>query len=233
MSQNGPLEDTGRGGREGGLRAHSSAVPKRLLISKEARDAVTLAHVLVNPPAGRQVVPDDEAVARLRAMNGGRAALREAAGFVARTVKSGYPATRIHRLLLTAADEPVAAPTAAEAAAEDRQRQLAEQPFSVSFQQLAEQVAGLRELEELARTAPESFLRELSRLERLLGGRAAPGAQQFRTTLGMQKAVRRLVGPSSGLSDPILSSSSAERAVTRYLWQVAEIDPRKWGPTSR
>ena len=104
---------------EDGLRAHSSAVPKRLFISKEARDAVTLAYMLVAPPAGRQCVPEDEAVARPRAVNG-RAALREAAEFVARTVKSGYPATRIHRVLLTAADEPVAAPTAAEAAPENR-----------------------------------------------------------------------------------------------------------------
>jgi hypothetical protein len=138
----------------------------------------------------------------------------------------------MHRLLLAAADEPVASPTAAEAAAEERQRQMVQEPYSVSFQQLAEQVPGLRDLEELARTAPQGFLRELSTLERLLGGRRAPAAQQFRITLGMQKAVRRLVGPSSGLSDPILASSSAVSAVTRHLWQVAEIDPSTWGPSS-
>jgi hypothetical protein len=99
----------------------------------------------------------------------------------------------------------------------------------VAFQQLAEQVPGLRDLERRARTDPKSFLRELSPLEHLIGGLGAR-AQQFRITLGMQKAVQGIVGPSAGLTDPVLSSRSALLAVNEYLREAAEIDFGSWGP---
>ena len=149
---------------------------------------------------------------------------------IGRHVSNGYPATRIHRLLRAAADEPVPALTPEERAVENRQRQLSEQPFAVTFQQLAQPVPALRDLEERARTHPKSFLRELSPLERLLGGPGAR-ARQFWITVGMRKAVQPLVGPSSGVSYPVFSSPAAVNSVDRYLWQIAGIDPHSWGPS--
>ena len=136
---------------------------------------------------------------------------------ISRHVSNGYPATRIYRLLRAAADEPVPTLTPEERAVKNRQPQLSERPFSVTFQQLALQVPALRDLEQRARTHPESFMRELSPLERLLGGPGAR-ARQFRITVGMRKAVQRLVGPSSGVSDPVASSPAAVSSVDRYLW---------------
>ena len=52
-------------------------------------------------------VDDDDAVARLGGLRVGRQALQEAAYLIGRHVSNGYPATRIHRLLRAAADEPV------------------------------------------------------------------------------------------------------------------------------
>jgi hypothetical protein len=80
---------------------------------------------------------------------------------IGRHVSNGYPATRIHRLLRAAADEPVLALTPEERAVKNRQRQLSEQPFAVTFQRLAQQVPAPRDLEEPARTHPKSFLCEL------------------------------------------------------------------------
>lgn len=191
-------------------------------LSAEAAEAFVLASRL----AGADV-DDNEAAGRLRAVPGGRDALQETARYVAAQLRHGYPATRIHRLLLTAVGEPVPVPPEEELAVEDGQRQLSKQPWSVTFQQLAEHVPALRDLERRARTDPKSFLRELSPLEHLLGGRGAR-AQQFRITVGMKKAAQRLVGPSAGLSDPVLSSPSAVVSIDRYLWEVAGIDPRSW-----
>lgn len=46
----------------------------------------------------------------------------------------------------------------------------------------------------------------------------------------LQKAVRRLVGPRSGLSDPVLASEAAERAAWHYLREASGIDPRTGRP---
>jgi hypothetical protein len=201
---------------------------RRGRLSPEAVAVFGLASTLV-----QQDVRDDEAVVRLSAVPGGREALQETARYVGGLLTNGYPATRIHRLLLAAVDQPVPALTEQEACVESRQRQLSEQPPSVTFGQLAEQVPALRELEQRARTDPKSFLRELSPLEHLLGGPGGQAAQQFRITVGMKKAVQRLVGPSAGLSDPVLSSPAAVSSANRYLWRVAGIDPRSWGPSGR
>jgi hypothetical protein len=50
----------------------------------------------------------------------------------------------------------------------------------------------------------------------------------MRIVIGMDKAVKRLLGPNSGLSDPVLASPAAVHAATRHLWQVAGIDPLQW-----
>jgi hypothetical protein len=44
----------------------------------------------------------------------------------------------------------------------------------------------------------------------------------------LQKEVRRVVGPRSGLSDPVLASAAAERATWLYLREASGIDTRTW-----
>jgi hypothetical protein len=107
---------------------------------------------------------------------------------------------------------------------ENAQRQLWHQPPSATFDQLARRLPELRRLDQRPRTDRTSFLRELSPIERLLGGLGVKG-QRFRIALGLQKAVRRLVGPAAGFSDPVLSSRAALIAVSKHLRQVAEAGP--------
>jgi hypothetical protein len=203
-------------------------------LSRQAREILTLATTLVTPPGGEPGVQDVDAVTRLRAVAGGRPALLEAAQFVRPSTGSGYPASRIYRLLLEAADAPLPAMTAEEAAVEEREKKLSTESASVSFEQLAEQVPALRALEQQARTASSTFLTELSPVERLMFGGLQPrgrGSEEFRITAGIKKAVQRLLGPSSGQSDPVLASRAAANAVEKYLWEVAGIDPHNWGPS--
>jgi hypothetical protein len=129
-------------------------------LSTEAADAFVLASDLV-----REGVEEGEAVARLSAVPGGRRTLQETARYTGAYIENGYPATQMRRLLWAATGQPIQAPTAEETAVENRQRQLAEQPPSAAFQQLAEQVPELRDLDQRARTNPKSFLRELSPLK--------------------------------------------------------------------
>ncbi|MGY1602464.1 hypothetical protein [Geodermatophilus sp. SYSU D00815] len=177
-----------------------------------------------------QGVDEDEAVAGLRAVCGPQA-LQDAAQLTAHRAGRGYPASREHRLLRAAAGDPLPAPTAEEMAVEARQRQLWEEPFDWSFRLLAEQVPGLRDLELRARTDADSFLRELSFRESGMIGRTPPRNprdRQMRSVWGMDKAVKRLLGPDSGLPDPVLASPAAERAAAFYLRQAAGIDLRQW-----
>ncbi len=189
-------------------------------------EAVLLAHQLVE-----QGVDEAEAVARLRAVRGGLPALHHAAEVMAKNADSGYPASEEYRLLRGAAGDRLPAPTAEVAAAEARQRQLREQPSDLSFQQLAEQVPGLLDLERRAVSEPDSFLRELTFRESGMIGRTPPRNprdRQIRVVMGIDKAVRRLLGPSSGLSDPVLASPAAMQAAVSHLRQAAGIDPRQW-----
>jgi hypothetical protein len=175
---------------------------------------------------------DAEVVARLRTVRGDRQALQDVARVMAQRVNSGYPSSRIYRLLRAAADDPVPALTDAETAVESRQQQLWNQPFDVSFRQLAEQVPELRKLERSVRTDPGSFLRGLTfRDTGRIGGppsRADRQDGQMLILRALQKAIRRLVGPRSGLADPVLASAAAERAVWHYLREASGIDPRTW-----
>lgn len=192
--------------------------------------SVAEAALLVNHLV-EQGADDAEAVGRLRTMSGGPQALRDAAQLLAEKADSGYPAAREYRLLRAAAGDPVPELTAEEQATEARQRQLWQQPLEVSFRQLAQQVPALEDLEQRARSDPDSFLRELSFRESGMVGRTPPrklGDRESRIVWGMEKAVKRLLGPSSGLSDPVLASPAAERAAAFYLRQAAGIDPQKW-----
>ena len=139
----------------------------------------------------------------------------------------------MHRLLLAAAGETVAAPSEEVAAVEERQRQLLEQPPRLTFEQLAEVVPALRDLERRARSDPGGFLRELSEFERSFGGPKEPeAAEQFRIALGIRRAVSRVVGPFAAHPDPVVTSPWAEFPVTKYLWAVANIDRTGWGSVS-
>src|SRR3954454_5575011 len=114
---------------------------------------------------------DAEAIEQLRAVRGGRQALEDLAPLIVRSLDKGYPYTRIYRLLRAAADDPLAAPTDREAAAEAEQRRLWTQPSVVSFAELAERVPALAELEQRAQQDPESFIRDLSfRESGMIGG---------------------------------------------------------------
>jgi hypothetical protein len=188
-----------------------------------AGEAAALAASLVNGGAS-----DAAVLEQLRTVRGGPRALQDAAIVMGRHAAHGYPATRIYRLLRAAADDPVHVPTDEEAAVEATQRQLWEQPVRDSFHLLAEQVAELRQLEQRARDHPESFLRELTARESGVIGGTPPGNphdRQVGVRMGIDKAVKRLVGPDSGLADPVLSSAAAERAARSHLREVAGIDP--------
>lgn len=175
----------------------------------------------------------DEAVFRLRGGHTDSEALREAAAFVGRSAGNGYPAAAMHRLLLAAAGETVAAPTEETAAVEERQRQLLEQPPGLTFEQLAEAVPDLRDLERRASSDPGGFVRELTDFERSFGGPKEPkAAEQFRIALGIRRAVGRVVGPFAEHPDPVVASPWAEFPVTEYLWAVAHIDRTGWGSAS-
>lgn len=178
-------------------------------------------------------ISGDEAVSRLLDSVTDSAALREAAAFVGRRAGNGYPAAPMHRLLLAAAGEDVAAPSEEVAAVEQRQRQLLEQPPPVTFEQLADVVPALRDLERRASSDVAGFLRELSEFERSFGGPEEPqAAEQFRIALGIRRAVSRLVGPFAEHPDPVVASPWAEFPVTEYLWAVATIDRTGWGSAS-
>jgi hypothetical protein len=181
-----------------------------------AARASALAHELV-----AQGVEDAEAVVQLRAVPGGRRVLVEVAAVNTRFLYQGYPYTRIHRLLRVAAGDPLLQPTDEEAAIEARQRQMWEPPFDDSFRQLAGRVPALLELEERASSDPASFLRGLKFHDTgRIGGpplRADSREGQAQILAALHKAVRRLVGPRSGLSDPVLGSAAAERAAWQYL----------------
>lgn len=192
-----------------------------------ASHAAALAYQLVD-----QRLDDAEAVTRLRATSDGQRALLEAAQLSADIVFHGYPDSRIYRLLRAAAGQPVAALTEAEVAVEARQRQLWEQPVDVSFRELAEQVPELRELERRIRDDPGSFGHGLTfRDTGRIGGPPPPvDTQDGQVTIlvELQKAIRRMVGPRSGLTDPVLASGAAERAVQLHLQDATGIDPRSW-----
>jgi hypothetical protein len=179
----------------------------------------------------KQDVEDAEAVAQLRALGAGQQTLRDAAGLMARSAKHGYPYSRIHRLLRAAADEPLPAPTEQQATVEARQRQLWMQPFAASFRELAQQVPALEELERRAQDDRDSFMRDLSLRESGLIGAIPPRKQrdrEIRVLVGIHKEVKRLVGPQSGVTDPVLSSIAAARAACMHLRETAGIDPRTW-----
>jgi hypothetical protein len=92
-------------------------------------------------------------------------------------------------------------------------------------------VPALQDLEQRAQSDPDSFLRELSFRESGMIGRTPPRNpqdRQIRIVMGMDKAVKRLLGPSSGLSDPVLASPAAERAAAFHLQQAGGIDPLQW-----
>src|SRR4051794_25328428 len=65
---------------------------------------------------------DDDAIAQLRAVRGGRQALQALALLTARSLDKGYPYTRMYRLLRAAADDPLTDPTEREAATEAGER---------------------------------------------------------------------------------------------------------------
>lgn len=197
---------------------------------RERATAVAEAGLLVHQLV-EQGADEAEAVAALRTVSGGSQALRDAAHLVAEKAGSGYPVSREYRLLRAAAGDPVPDLTAEAEAAESRQRQVWEQPFDVSFRQLAQQVPALKDLEQRAQSEPGSFLRKLSFRESGMMGRTPPRKlrdRQVRIVLGIEKAVKRLLGPGSGLPDPVLASSGAERAAVFHLRQAAGIDLQQW-----
>lgn len=120
---------------------------------------------------------------------------------------------------------------------ESLQRQLWEQPFSTSFRQLAEPVPALQELDERIRRDPDSLLSELTFRDtgRIGGPPPVAGSREGRALIlvAIQKAVKRLVGPDSGLADPVLASAAAERAAFGHLREAAGIGPLTGGPLSR
>lgn len=190
-------------------------------------EAGALAHALI-----RQGVDDAEAVSRLRAVRGGRRALHDAARVAVGDLHTGYPVTRIYRLLRTAAEEPVPELTLRESEIEHRQRQLWEQPFSVSFNQLADEVPELRELERRAQRETISFLRGRTSEDSPLSAEAPSlddRAIRARVVSGIDQAVKRLLGPTSGRSDPVLSSAAATRAAYHHLRETAGIGPLTGG----
>jgi hypothetical protein len=190
-------------------------------------EVATRANMLVD-----EGVDDAEAVAQLRAMGRGPEPLQEAAQLMGRQINRGYPNTRVQRLLRAAAGDPLPALTDAQAAVKDQERRLWEQPFSVSFRQLTAQVPALEGLEDRLRSDPGSFLRGVTfRDTGRIGGplpRADSREGQLLILRAIEKAVQRLVGPKSGLSDPVLASAAASRAATQHLREVAGIDPRSW-----
>jgi hypothetical protein len=193
---------------------------------RAASNAVALAHSLID-----EGFDDAEAVARLREAPGGRIALERAARMVTLLNQPDtYPHSRVYRWLRAAAGEAVPAPTADEMETETEQRELREQPFPLSFGQLAGQVPALRDLERRARSDPESFLREASVREWTIGRRPprSPHDREIRIYVGMSKAVDRLLGPKSGLADPVLARPSAVRAAVNHLRDLAGIDPMQW-----
>jgi hypothetical protein len=180
-------------------------------------------------------VDDTDAIAQLRAVRGSRQALQALAVLIAESLDKGYPYTRMYRLLRAAADDSLTDPTEQEAATEAGERRLWAQPFAVSFAELAEQVPALPELEQRARRDPESFIRDLSfRESGLIGGTLPrnPRDRQMRVLMGIDKAVKRAIGPDSGQADPVLRSVAAERAAQFHLREVAGIDPRSWRRSS-
>src|SRR4051794_3771829 len=143
---------------------------------------------------------DEEIGARLRALPGGQRGAASAAGVAAKSVDRGYPHTRLHRLLREAAGQPLPPLRAEEQELMNRQRQLREQPASVSFDQLAADEPALRDLERQAREDPESFVRDLSFGESGMIGKTLPRKQRDRQlviTRGIDKAVSVLLGPGS------------------------------------
>jgi hypothetical protein len=79
---NGHISQTGApggGDPEGGSRAHSSAVQR---LSEAASSAMAAASRPVSPPRRGPAVGDDEAVAQLRRVTGGRDALLEVAQII-------------------------------------------------------------------------------------------------------------------------------------------------------
>ena len=197
-------------------------------MSESARRAMEMAQKFVV-----RGVSADEAVSRLLSSQTDSEALREAAAFVGRRAGNGYPAAPMRRLLLAAAGEPVAAPNEEMAAVEERQRQLLEQPPRLTFEQLAEAVPALRDLERSASSDPRGFVRELTEFERSSGGPKEPkAAEQFRIALGIRRAVSRVVGPFAEHPDPVVASPWAEFPVTEHLWAVANIDRTGWDSAS-
>jgi hypothetical protein len=87
-------------------------------------------------------------------------------------------------------------------------------------------------LEERVRSDPASFLRGLTfRDTGRIGGPALHADTrdgQAQILVAIHKAVKRLVGPNSGSSDPVLGSAAAERAAWQYLLGLTGIDPRSW-----
>jgi hypothetical protein len=193
-----------------------------------ATRAITLAGTLV-----RQKVDDDAVVTQLRDVGGGSPALQEAAAIMARPAAAGYPHSRVHRLLLIAAGRPRAPLTSEEQETEAAQRLMWEQPPPVSFRRLAGLVPALAELERKLSSDADRFLRDLPfRESGLIGGTPPRDAQDRETLLisAVYTAVKRLLGPASGSSDPLLSSAAAERAARLHLWQVAGVDPTSKRP---
>jgi hypothetical protein len=195
--------------------------------SKAVGEAVVLAFELVGGG-----VEEAEAMTRLRALPGGRAALQDAAQMQARNANKGYPYGPVYRLLRASSGEPVSPPNSAEMAAEARQRQLLLQPLSTSFGELAEQVPALRELEQRAREAPAGLMHDLSAADIGMSGGTIPHAEthagQVLILRALNQAVRQVVGPHSVQSDPVLVSGAARNVAFHYLLRLTGIDPQSW-----
>jgi hypothetical protein len=192
--------------------------------SKAAGEAVVLAFNLI------QEVDEAEAVMRLQASPGGRRTLRNAAEMTARNADNGYPYGPAYRLLRAASGDPVPPPNREELAAEARERQLLLQPLPTSFDELAEQVPALRELEQQLRDDPAAIVRDLPAAGTDTFGGTIPDpstpAGQALILTALHEGVRRLVGPHSGQSDRVLASSAALNLVCDHLRPLTGINPR-------
>lgn len=154
-------------------------------------------------------VSEDEAVEQLRPLVDRESmAARATLSYVAevRAASPEYITDRAYRIITAAIENRSPAPVRPEdAEIFERQRGLGWQPLEDAFEQLAISVPELREI---ARDASRRVGKD-------------KGKEQRGNIADLQRRVRRLVGPRSGHSDPLVRSDLARSIAIRYVNAVA------------
>jgi hypothetical protein len=167
----------------------------------------------------KEGVAEDAIVQELRALPRSRIALRIAARLSARG--TGWPAVRIHAVLVAAAAGSEVVPASADdLAAYQQQRELLDLPRNEAFELLADRLPALRDLRRHAEETLPPFPLPVPDAPP-----TAPDSPHFAAFAALRQEAAALVGPQSGQPDRLLASDAAMRVVSHALLEAGGIGP--------